>query len=72
VGTTGVSPDKKAVEFRDYYKKQPLFELRQPITRAIRAQHDLMQLQNLFDQEIDMIVAYINSLSTAKRLGTPE
>jgi len=31
-----------------------------------------MQLQNLFDQEIDMIVAYINSLSTAKRLGTPE
>lgn len=72
IGTTGVSPNKNATEFRNYYQKQPLFELRQPITRSIRAQHDLMQTRNLSDLEIDMIVAYINSLSTAKRLGSPE
>jgi tetratricopeptide (TPR) repeat protein len=72
VGTTGISPNKNAAEFRNYYQNQPLFELRQPITRAIREKHDQMLMQNLSDKEIDTIVAYINSLSTAKRLGSPE
>jgi tetratricopeptide (TPR) repeat protein len=79
VGMTGVSPNKNAVEFRNYYEKQPLFVLRQPITRAIREMHDQMQDEHLkdmkatlSDNQIDMIVAYMNSLSTAKRLGSPE
>jgi len=74
VGAADSSPDKNAVEFRNYYKKQPLFGLRAPITRAVRATHD--QPSAMFvvlnDGELDAIVAYINSLSTAKRLGTPE
>jgi tetratricopeptide (TPR) repeat protein len=76
VGMTGDSPNKSAVEFRNYYQNQPLFELRQPITRAIRETHDKIQDEKLkemkatlTDQQIDAIVAYINSLSTAKRLG---
>jgi len=79
VGLSGDSPNKKAVEFRNYYKHQPLFMLRQPITRAIRAMHDQMPDEHaklmtvtLSDNQIDMIIAYINSLSTAKRLGIPE
>lgn len=76
VGTTGNSPNKEAVEFRDYYKKQPLFGLRAPFTLAIRGTHGpthfaAMKLA-LSDDEINSIVAYINSLSTAKRLGSAE
>jgi tetratricopeptide (TPR) repeat protein len=74
VGVTGVSPNRKATEFRNYYQQQQIFELRQPITRALRETHDPMQnehLQNLSDKELDSIVAYINSLSTVKRLGSP-
>jgi tetratricopeptide (TPR) repeat protein len=79
VGLSGDSPNKKAVEFRNFYKQQPLFVLRQPITRAIRGMHDQMPDEHvklmkvtLSDNQIDMIVAYINSLSTANRLGTPQ
>lgn len=76
VGVDDASTNKNAVEFRNYYKKQPLFGLRAPITRAIRGTHaptyfaamDLV----LSDEEINSIVAYINSLSTVKRLGSPE
>ena len=75
---TDVSPNKNAVAFRDYYQKQPLYGLRAPITRAIRGTHDQTYFAFnamkvvLSDEEIDSIVAYINSLSTAKRLGSPE
>ena len=76
VGTDDVSQNKNAVEFRNYYKKQPLFGLRAPITRAIRGTHGPTYFASmklaLSDDEINSIVAYINSLSTAKRLGSPE
>jgi tetratricopeptide (TPR) repeat protein len=76
VGTTDVSPNKDAVEFRNYYKKQPLFGLRAPITLAIRGTHGpthfIAMKIVLSDEEINSIIAYINSLSTAKRLGSPE
>ena len=77
VGMTDVSPNKNAMEFRNYYQKQPLFGLKAPITKAIRATHDQTYLNAsmkvvLSDEEIDTIIAYINGLSTAKRLGSPE
>lgn len=68
VGANGISPDKNAIEFRNYYRGQQLFELRQPIARAIRGTHEAMKVA-LSDKEIDTIIAYINSLSTKSRLG---
>lgn len=76
VGVVDASPNKNAVEFRNYYKRQPLFGLRAPITRAIRGTHGPTHFVDmklaLSDDEISSVVAYINSLSTAKRLGSPE
>lgn len=79
VGPTGESPQKNATEFRNYYKKQPLFALKTSITRAMREIHYETKDQNLnsakvqlSDAEIDTVVAYINSLSTAARLGLSE
>jgi tetratricopeptide (TPR) repeat protein len=68
VGDTGVSPNKDAPEFRNIYRRHPLYALRQPITRAIRATHDQMPQFMPSDKEIDAIVAYISSFSTTSRL----
>jgi tetratricopeptide (TPR) repeat protein len=72
VGDNGVSPNKNATEFRNYYRRHPLFTLRQPITRAIRETHNQMPKFMYSDEEIDAIVAYINSLSTTRRLDLPQ
>jgi tetratricopeptide (TPR) repeat protein len=79
VGSSGDSPQKNVTEFRNYYKKQPLFALKSSITRAMREIHYETNDQNLksikvliSDAEIDSVVAYINSLSTAARLGLSE
>lgn len=79
VGPTGESPQKNATEFRNYYKKHPLFALKSPVDKAIREIHYEAKDQNpsaakilISDDEIDTVVAYINSLSTSARLNHSE
>jgi len=40
--------------------------LREPITRGIAAPHDQMPQFAVSDEQVDMIVAYIKSLSTGR------
>lgn len=66
VAARGFSPNKDATEFRNIYRRHALFELRQPITGAVIATHDQMPQFQLSVEEMNAIVAYINSLSTAR------
>jgi tetratricopeptide (TPR) repeat protein len=66
VAARGFSPNKDAPEFRNIYRRHALFELRQPITRAVMAMHDQMPQFRLSVEEMNAIVAYINSLSTTR------
>lgn len=61
-GRTGVSPKLGAPEFRNIARRHPVQALREPLTRGIAAPHDEMPKFTLGDQDIDGIVAYINSL----------
>lgn len=63
VEAKGISPDKNAPEFLKLSLRHPLLALRTPITQSIHAAHDQMPNFKSSDDEIDMIVAYINSLS---------
>jgi tetratricopeptide (TPR) repeat protein len=62
VGTQGRSPNPRAPEFRSLRHFYPLIALRKPITRAIAAPHDQMPAFGMSEAQIDMVVAYINSL----------
>jgi tetratricopeptide (TPR) repeat protein len=66
VGVQGASPNRNAPEFRNLYRRHPLVALREPIMRGIAAPHDEMPQFLLSDDEIDTIVAYINSLSARR------
>ena len=66
VGDTGVSPNKDAPEFRNIYKRHPLYALRASLTQGILASHDKMPEFKLSFEETDTVVAYINSLSTER------
>ena len=66
VGAAGVSPNKKAPEFRNLHARHPELALREPLSRGIAAPHDEMPKFPLSGPEIDTIIAYINSLSAAK------
>jgi tetratricopeptide (TPR) repeat protein len=66
VEAKGASPDKSAPEFLKLSLRHPLFALRTPITQSIHAAHDQMPNFKSSDDEIDMIVAYINSLSAVQ------
>jgi tetratricopeptide (TPR) repeat protein len=61
-GKAGASPYEKAPAFRDIHRRHPLLALREPLTRGIAAPHDQMPRFALSNSQIDMIVAYINSL----------
>jgi tetratricopeptide (TPR) repeat protein len=63
IGKTGDSPNPRAPRWRDLYKRHPILALRDPLTRGIARPHDEMPKFELSDDEIDTIVAYINSLS---------
>lgn len=63
VAAKGFSPNKDAPEFRNIYRRHALFQLRQPITRAVQASHAQMPQFQLSAEEMNSIVAYINSLS---------
>ena len=66
VGNRGISPDRNAPEFRNIYRQHRQFGLRVPITRGIKAAHAQMSQFMSSDKEIDMIIAYISSLSTGR------
>jgi len=66
VGAQGRSPNDRAPKFRNLRLLYPLVALREPITRGIAAPHDEMPQFAISDEQIDAIVAYINSLSTRK------
>jgi tetratricopeptide (TPR) repeat protein len=63
VGRTGVSPNKTAPEFRTLHARHPSLALREPLSRGIAAPHDQMPRFNLSAEQIDTIIAYINSLA---------
>ncbi len=62
IGKTGDSPNPRAPAWRDIHKRHPILALRDPLTRGIARPHDEMPKFQLTDNEIDTIVAYINSL----------
>ncbi len=63
VGAQGASPNSRAPRFRDLSRPYAHLALRTPITRAIAAPHDQMPQFALPNEQTDMIVAYVNSLS---------
>ena len=63
VGLQGKSPYDRAPEFRNLRRANTLLALREPITRAIVTQHAEMPHFILSNEQIDKLVAYINSLS---------
>ncbi len=66
IGAQGVSTNGNAPNFRDLSRLHTLLALREPITRGIAAPHDQMPQFVVSDEQIDMIVAYVNSLSTER------
>jgi len=66
IGVRGRSVNSKAPEFRNLSRRHTLLALRDSITRGIAAPHDEMPQYRLSDEQIDTIIAYINSLSTRR------
>lgn len=66
VGPEGASPNAKAPPFRLLHQRHPLLALREPLTRGIVTPHDEMPRFAVTTADIDVIVAYINSLSTPR------
>ncbi|MEZ5924912.1 MAG: tetratricopeptide repeat protein [Hyphomicrobiaceae bacterium] len=62
VGEKGVSPNPKAPPFRVLSERHPALSLREPLSRGIAAPHDEMPKFELSDDEVDGMIAYINSL----------
>ncbi len=63
VGSGGTSPNAKAPAFHDLQKRHAMLSLRTPITRGLAVPHDEMPQFKPTDQELDAIIAYINSLA---------
>ena len=66
IGTEGLSPNRSAPAFRDLQRRYRMLALRKPITRGIAAPHDQMPQFVIPDDDVDMIVAYINSLAVRR------
>lgn len=66
IGAQGRGTNGNAPMFRNLSRLHTLLALREPITRGIAAPHDQMPQFVLSDEQIDMVVAYINSLSTGR------
>ncbi|RTL70195.1 MAG: tetratricopeptide repeat protein [Hyphomicrobiales bacterium] len=74
VGPTGDSPNPKAPPFRTLSARHPGLSLREPLSRGIAAPHDLMPKFALTPDQVDTIIAYINSLTpgAAKQVQPPK
>jgi tetratricopeptide (TPR) repeat protein len=66
IGKQGESLNKRAPAFRDLQRGYPILALREPLSRGIARPHDEMPTFVFSDHEIDMIIAYINSLAPVK------
>jgi len=66
IDAQGASPNKRAPEFRNLQRGYPILALREPLSRAIVRPHDEMPSFRFSDEDTDMIIAYINSLSPDK------
>jgi len=64
--STRRQPNKNAPAFRNLHRGYPILALREPLSRGIARPHDVMPNFVLSDRDIDMIVAYVNSLSPVK------
>lgn len=65
LGATGDSPNPKAPPFRTLSARHPGLSLREPLSRGIAAPHDQMPKFALTPDQVDSIIAYINSLGSA-------
>lgn len=63
IGQEGESPNPAAPEFRSLHERHGVLALRDPLTRGIAAPHDVMPKFSLSNDDIDRMVAYINSLN---------
>ena len=63
VGRSGPSPNAKAPPFHSLAERHPALSLREPLSRGIAAPHDEMPQFTLSNDEIDGVIAYINSLT---------
>ncbi|MEM9029076.1 MAG: tetratricopeptide repeat protein [Pseudomonadota bacterium] len=61
-----VSTNPNAPAFRTLTSRYPLLEIREPITRGIAAPHREMPAFNLTSQDVDKIIAYVNSLNSPR------
>ncbi len=61
-GAKDPSPDGKAPAFRAIQKRYPILTLRDPVSRGIAFPHRDMPKFMFSGEQIDMIIAYINSL----------
>jgi len=66
IGRKGKSRHKKAPPFRVVQNRHPVLALRTPLERTIAYPHDDMPKFKLSDDQIDSIIAYINSLQITK------
>jgi tetratricopeptide (TPR) repeat protein len=62
IGPTGHSPNAKAPPFRTLAERHPELSLREPLSRGIAAPHEAMPKFEMTVEEVDSLIAYINSL----------
>ena len=61
-GAKDASPDGKAPAFRSIHNRYPILTLRDPVSRGIAYPHRDMPKFAFAGEQIDTIIAYINSL----------
>jgi len=66
LGPRGVSANANAPAFHELRKRYQMLSLRAPITRGIATPHDDMPPFRPSEEELDAIVAYVNSLGSAR------
>lgn len=66
-GSAGKSPNEMAPPFHTLASRHPVLALREPLSRGIAAPHDQMPNFQMPDADVDKIIAYINSLTRAKK-----
>ena len=64
------SPNPKSPPFHTLARRHSGLSLREPLTRGIAAPHDQMPKFTLASEEVDSIIAYINSLATPPPAAT--
>lgn len=58
------SPNPKAPPFRTLEERYPLLDIREPIDRGIAAPHEEMPAFKLATEDVDKIIAFVNSLNS--------